>query len=451
MPDQGKPDGTLRPARSPERRQAAEEQRARRAANRAAENANDPVPLRPNRKVQPTEAAEDAPKPAKAAPDPAPEPIAVAPVASTARPRRRHFVFAFSFAIVVLLPIVASAIYLWGVASDQYNSTVGFSVRREETTPAVEILGGLTSLSGSSSSDSDILYEYIQSQEMVGTVDKRLDLRAIWSKPSFDPVYALPADVTIEELVDYWHRMVKIYYDGSTGLIEMRVLAFDPDDAQKIAQAILDEASRMINELSAIARADATRYASDDLEQAIERLKTARQAMTEFRSRTQIVDPATDMQGQMGLLNTLQGQLAQAMIDLDLLRDTTREGDPRIAQVQRRIDVINARIADERKKFGVGTGNAEGEDYATLFAEYERLTVDRQFAEQAYTAALGTYDSARAEAQRQSRYLAAYVRPTLAEQSLYPQRWITLSLIAVFAFLTWALATLIYYSVRDRA
>ena len=82
--------------------------------------------------------------------------------------------------------------------------------------------------------------------------------------------------------------------------------------------------------------------------------------------------------------------------------------------------------------------------------EYERLRVDQEFAEQAYTTALAAFDGARNEARRQSRYLAAHVRPTLAEASEYPDRPAALATIAVFLFLTWTVLALIAYSLRDR-
>lgn len=377
-------------------------------------------------------------------------PVEVKPLAGRTRPRRRHFFLLLSMLLMVAAPAGTVAWYLYTVAVDQYASTVGFSVRKEETNSAVDILGTVTSLSGSSSSDTDILYEYIQSQEMVETVQSRLDLRQIYSKPENDPVFAMEPDVPIEDLVKYWQKMVKIYYDSSTGLIELRVLAFDPKDAQAVAQAIVDESSRMINDISAIARDDSTRYAREELDRAVERLKKARKAITEFRSRNQIVDPSADIQGQMGLLTNLQGQLAEALIEQDLLRDTTREGDPRLSQAQRRIEVITLRIEEERKKLGVGASGTEGRDYATIVAEYESLSVDREFAEQTYTSALTAFDAAQNEAQRQSRYLGLYLRPTLAETAQYPQRELLVALTAAFAFLAWSVLALIFYSIRDR-
>jgi capsular polysaccharide transport system permease protein len=363
----------------------------------------------------------------------------------------RHFGLVTSFVLAVVVPTLAALFYLFAIAKDQYTSSVGFAVRSEEISTALGLLGGLSSLSGASSSDTDILYQYIRSQELVQLVDTQLDLRRIYSKSGFDPVFTFDPEGSIEDLTKYWQRMVKVFYDNGTGLIELRVHAFDAADAKAVADAIFSDSADMINQLSAAARQDATRYASEELDRATERLTAARVALTQFRSRAQVVDPTADIQSQMGLLNTLQQQQAAAMIELSLLRETARPGDPRLEQGERRIAVIEAMIADERRKFGVGgaTGS-NGMDLSTLVGEFERLTVEREFAERSYVVALTAYDNALAEAQRKSRYLAAYMGPTTAEKALYPQRLLLVGLTFALTLLLWSIALLIYYSVRDR-
>ena len=389
--------------------------------------------------------------PAEQAPPPA-EPPAVRPTVAESRFKFRHLMVLVSFLVMVVAPTAVAAWYLWARAADQYASTVAFSVRTEENASAITSLLGPLDLSGSTTSDSDILYEFIQSQNLVASIDSQLDLRGIWSKadPEVDPVFAYHPPGTIEDLLEHWGRMVKIYYDSGTGLMELKVLAFTPEDAQSIAEAIYAESTAMINELSAIAREDAIGYARDELNLAVERLKRAREAVTTFRNRTQIIDPSMDLQGQAGLLNTLNQQLAEALIALDLLRQTTRVNDPRIAQAELTIQVIENRIVEEKQKLGIAdSGDADGA-FATLVGEFERLSVDREFAEQTYTAALAAYDAAQAEARRQSRYLAAHVRPTFAEQAQYPQRETILGLMALFLFLIWTVVVLVAYSLRDR-
>lgn len=407
--------------------------------------------------VKPLGPAAAASNPAKASP---PGPVA------KAKARQRHYGFLASFILLVLAPVLTAGFYLYAIAKDQYISTVSFAVRTEELSSALSLLGGLTSLSGASSSDADILYQFIQSQELVQRVDEKLDLRAIYSKPTFDPYFAFSPEGSIEALVKYWHSVVKIAYDRSTGLIELQVHAFNPQDAQRIAQEIYGQSSAMINQLSATGRSDATRYAKEDLDTAIERIKLARTALTEFRSRTQIIDPSADIQSQMGLLNSLQQQMTASIVELNLLQSTAQaKGDPRLEEAQRRIEVIQKLIDKEREKFGGGgiaasgptaAPAAEGDaaddtsNYSTLIGQFEKLNVDREFAEKAYLAALAGYDTALAKAQRQSRYLAAYVNPTLAQESIAPKRLQSLLVVLALTLSGWSILLLIYYSVRDR-
>lgn len=377
------------------------------------------------------------------------------PVARPAQMKKRHWGLMASFLLMVMAPLVAVSLYLWTVAEDQYISTVGFTVRSQESSGANDLLGGLAQFAGgNSASDSDILYEFIQSQEMAKVVGASLDLKAHYAQRWPDDwAFSLWPDASLEDLVWYWQRVVSISYDGSSGLIEVQVVAFDAAMAQAVTREIVAESQTRINVLNARAREDAMGYAQADLDEAIERLKDSREALTQFRTRTRIVDPNADIQGRMGVMNNLQQQLAEALIEYDLLLGSVSPGDPRLKKAHRRIDVIRDRIAIERQTFtsaSTETG-AVGEDYPSLISEFERLNVDMEYAEAAYGAALTALEMARDDAVRQSRYLATYITPTLAEDSEYPQRYILAGLAGLFLLLGWSILSLIYYSIRDRS
>lgn len=393
-----------------------------------------------------------------AAPGPAPAPVGkplaavpkALPPARPSRVRRRHKGIIAAFLGFVLAPLVVSVWYLWAVAADQYASTLGFSVHREDMSSAISLISGLSSLSGSSSADTDIIYRYIYSQQVVAEIQDELDLVSMWSRPGWDPVFAFHKGGSIEDLLDYWQSMVKVYYDSSTHLIEIRVLAFAPEDAQRIAQAIFDKSTVMINRLNDIATEDAIRFTRDELNRTRDQLVLARQAMTAFRNKYQIVDPASDVAVQTSILASLQQELAATLIDFDMLRGTAPETDPRLPPMERRIQVIEDRIKAERSKLGMGGVTGEGAAFADMVADYERLTVDLEFAEASYHAARAANDGAQAEARQQSRYLAAHILPTRAESSRYPERGMLLAVIGVFLFMLWAVAALVFYSIRDR-
>lgn len=364
--------------------------------------------------------------------------------------RPRHYVLMVSFVLCVALPVIASALYLWTRAADQYHSEISFSIRSEEASSATAgLLGALTKLGSGSASDADILFEFIRGQKIVADIDKRLDLRRMFNREPSDVVFSLGEHSSIEDLRRYWNRMVKVSLDGSAGIVRVEVHAFTPEDARVIAEAILTESSALVNHLSEQARQDAIRFASDEFKEAEENLRATRQRVGDFRRDHRMVDPSADVAGQMGLLNALQSQLASTLVDRDVLLSYVGETDQRVIQANRRIDAITARIDEERDTLDVAGGAGGGVPLPDVVGAYEELQVDLEFANTTYTQTLAGLAGARAEARRQSRYLTPHIQPTLAETALYPRRTLITGLVALFATLGWGVMMLIYYNVRD--
>ena len=366
-----------------------------------------------------------------------------------ARLRIRHLLVILSFFILVVIPSGTVIRYLVNNAKDQYVSTLAFTVRSQDVSAALDLLGGLSALGSGSSSDSDILYEYIQSKTIVSEIDSLLDLRKIYSSyNTSDPWFGFKSRGTIEDLLEYWPQMIKVYYDKGTGLIEVQVRAFTAQQAKLIADKIYELCTKMINTLNAAARQDAIAYAREELDVAFERLKNARKSMTQFRSLNQMIDPQAEIEMQAGVISALQNKVSELLIEYDILLTSSGLQDPRLNEISQRIDIIHRRIEIEREKFA--SENGDFVSYSNLVSEFEGLLVDREYAEAAYIAALTAYDSSVTEAKRKSLYLASYVTPTVAEKAEHPKR-ILLSVIASLSFVfIWFIMLLFVYAVKDR-
>lgn len=370
-------------------------------------------------------------------------------IAAPAKMKGRHYRILASFFIVVVLPIALAAGYLWELAEDQYVSSMSFSVRTEDLQSATDILGGLSSITGSSSSDVDILTQFIESGDLIQTVQKEIDLEAVFSRAWPDDfIFAYNPEGKFEDLQKYWQKSV--ITKTINGIVTLSVRTYDAEMAHKITMAVYNASRDLINRLSVEAREDATSFARGELQDTEKRLTKAREAMTNYRLRAQIIDPNTALQAQMGILTALQSQQAEALIQKDLLIRNGREGDPRIAELDTKIATYTAQIEFEQNKFGRGGQGPGGEDYATLFAQYEILSSDLEFAEVAYRSAQLAYGSAVSEAKQQARYLVAHVKPTIAEKSLEPNRIVSLFIFSVMVLMIWSIGLLVYYSIRDR-
>ncbi|MEM0949208.1 MAG: hypothetical protein AAGK37_17555 [Pseudomonadota bacterium] len=361
--------------------------------------------------------------------------------------RIRRLVIALSFVLFAVGPIFASGFYLFFVASDQYHSSAAFSVRSEEAPNPLDIIGAFTQ-AGGTTPDSEILYDYIRSQGLVQLIDDDLDLRTAYNHPDRDPVFTLGADRSVEDVLSYWDRMVRVAVDANTGIIDLEVRAFTPEDAQLIAETIISRSADLVEDLSRVAREDAMRFTVQEVANAEQRLKDLRVRIRQFRLEHQIIDPEADVESQVGIISALQSSLAEALIDFENIQSYSAEEDPRLLNLQRRIDAIRNQIANERSS--IAGDPAAGRSLTEIIGEYEELLVDLEFSQNAYIAALAAEEQARIEANRRSRYLAVHVPPTRAEESIYPQKAILLLVIAACAFSFWAVVVMIYYNVRDR-
>lgn len=363
----------------------------------------------------------------------------------------------FSFLVMVAAPAGVSIWYLWARASDQYASQVSFAVRSLDSTlpsPVMDLLGGA---SDSTAGDSEMLFEYLQSQPLVQVIDRKVDLEKIYNRPGADPVFRLGHDVPIEDLVWYWNQAVTVSYDSSSGIIYVEARAFDPDDARTIAQAVLEESERLINDLSTKARNDAVEFALVDLQEAEARVRDARRALQEFRMAERSVDVTQDIAQAMALIGELKGQRAALQADYDSRREMLGAESPALTALRNQMASLDAQIAAEQARIATQVPAdelPEGDEIAASLTSaagaQEELMVDLTFAENMYTSALAAVETARADARRAQRYLATHIAPTRSEEAEYPDRLMWSFAISFLLLLIWAIMLLIASSIRDR-
>lgn len=373
--------------------------------------------------------------------------------AQPAKPKARHWTAGLSFLVAVILPLLASVSYLYAVAADQYASRVSFSIRGNETSGPMSFLGALSQTVTVGGTDAEIVYDFVRSQQMVQAALAALPLEDIYNLPEHDVVFRLGRDRPVEDIVDYWNWMTSISFDGSSGIVHFEARAFDPASAQIIATFVLSESTRIVNEISAQAREDAVSVARQVLAQAEDRLREVRRQIRAFRDVEQELDPSENARAALGLMATLRQQRAEAQVELDSYLSLVGPQGPRAPSLRQQIESLEQRIEEERQRLGAGTagqGSADSRLFADLMGDYEELTVELEFAQNAYVSALSSFGQAQVEARRQTRFLSPHIRPTLSVEAEYPER--ALLSLGMFVLLTvaWAALMLIAYNIRDR-
>jgi len=363
--------------------------------------------------------------------------------------RRRSCLGWFSFIIIVLIPVIAAGYYYFLVAADQYVSEFRFALRSAEPERHDAALFLQESIAPSAIGvDSYVVVQYLASRAIIDDLSATLDLRQMFSRSEADWPARLDLPVSIEELVRYWKRQVDAFFDATNGTIVVRARAFTPQDALSLAEGILASSERLVNGLSTRARHDALRNAEDEVGRAEKRLKLALTRLREFRDKEGIIDPRKTADATVALAGRVRDELVRADTELSTLKHYMRDDAPSIKVLEARVQSLQGQRRAVESEV-TDTEKTRSEALSRVMGSYEQLESERTFAENTYQHALQALDRSRINADRQQVYLATFVRPTLAEEALYPRRFQALGVVFLIAIVIWAIGGVAVQSIRD--
>lgn len=373
---------------------------------------------------------------------------------TTIRPReKRRRVLAWSFMLCVLMPIALGSYYFAAIASDRYAATAGFAVRGVNASSGIDGIGALTGLAsaGSTTSDSYIILKYLKSRDIVERLQDDMDLHTAFTAPGIDRLSRMGDDLSIEDFVLYWGRMVRTSFDSTSGIVSVEVQAFSAAQAEQIATLVLQYTDELVNTLSVSARQDSVRFAEAEVARAEERLRTALQDIRDFREQERSINPAATAQLDIELVGGLESRLIDLRARIASIEGSLDENAPSLLALRRQAEALEAQIAARAAEISGSTASIGSEMAAMsgLLATFEALEVEKDFAQQVYQSALTSLEQARAEADRQQRYLAVFTLPATPEDAVYPKRGQNILLLIAIVISAWGISTLIVYSVRD--
>lgn len=393
--------------------------------------------------------------PADELPAQAPAAEALAPLHRVALPpmpqrvKRRRFggLLGLSALLVIGIPSVLSIAYYGFVASPQYVTTFEFAVRgptqigiKENANRFSTSQGGM----GAMSPDAFVVTDYINSPQAIRDVEAKVNLPAIFSKPSVDFWSRLAPRVTSEGLDAYWDRMVSAHFDMISGNVSVAVRAFTPQDSLALANALIASSDVMFRRLNVQAQHDFVQLADQNLGHAEHQLSDADKALLAFRDKTGLINPDRTAMAGSDIINDMRKELEQAETQYASLQASSPKS-PALPSLKIRIGALERqiRVQDRTPSSHVNIVTPE------MLDRYESLNLKWQFAEKEYTEALGLREQAYLSAQNQQSHLALFDAPTLAEKSMYPDRPKGIAVVVLAAAAAWFVGMLITYAVRD--
>jgi len=350
--------------------------------------------------------------------------------------------------LTLILPTALSVLYYGLIASDVYISESRFVVRNPSRQNTEVGLGALLQGSSFSRSQDDTysVHDYVLSRDALVALDQELKLRNIFSEPKIDFLNRFPMlawDKSFESFYLYYQRHVTVDYDSTSSISVLTVRAYTAKDAHDINDALLRMSESLVNNLNERSRQDLIRVAQQEVKEAEDEERDTSAALSSFRSDRNVVDPTA--QSALNLQSIAKLEADRVGVDAQLAQ--LRKVAPSSTQIPSLVayrDSLNSAISAQSGN--VVGGNASLTSKAPI---YDRLLLNKTFADKQLGTALASLEQARSEAQRKQLYLERLVEPNLPDEAMEPRRLRAILTVFLLGLIIYAVVSLIVASVKE--
>ena len=351
------------------------------------------------------------------------------------------------FLISVALPTAVAVIYFGFITSDVYVSESRFVVRSpKQQTPTG--LGALLQGAGFSRSEDDThsVHDFILSRDALQKLNDKLKLDKSFSDPKIDMFSRFASfgvDENFEGLHKYYLKRIAIDTDITSAISVLKVNAYNGEDAFRINTMLLEMSEGLINQLNERGRQDMIRFATAEVDTAEKKAKAAALALSGYRNDKAVFDPERQSAIQLQLVSKIQDELIATKTQLDQVRTFTPD-NPQIPSLQKRAGTLRAEMDSQMAKVAGGSASLTNKA-----ADYERLALDRTFADKQLGAALASLEQARNDAQRKQLYLERIVKPNKPDVAVEPRRLRAIFATFLLGLISWGILTILLAGIRE--
>ncbi|MCB4321034.1 chain-length determining protein [Alcaligenes sp. 13f] len=328
----------------------------------------------------------------------------------------------FDYAVHLILALAALTTVYWLVfASDRYVSEANVIIRKTDSVGAPTFDLGML-VSGVASVDRAnqlLLRDYLLSVDMLKKLDASLDLRTHYSSSEHDLVSRMWFhDSSMEWFYRHYLSRVQVEFDDFSGVLRIKVQAYDPETAQAITQQLVQEGERYMNVLGHEMAQVQVDFLVTQVDQAQDRFQKASQDLLNYQNQAGLLSPQATAESINAIVAALEGQRAQLQTQLASLPKTLDRDHPNIVRIKQSLKAVDAQIKQEKLKLATPSGGTLN----TYVEEFYRLEMNVQFTQELYKSSLGALEKGRIDATRMLEKVSVLQSATLPEYPMEPRR-----------------------------
>ena len=208
-------------------------------------------------------------------------------------------------------------------------------------------------------------------------------------------------------------------------------------------ERLLKEGESLINRLNERARKDTIEFAEQAVADAEKNVNETAQALSQYRIKNKIFDLPAQSGVQISLISSLKSELIRVETQLAQLVSITPD-NPQVPALQMRQKSLKKEIDEQTRQLS-GNGNSA----TTQTADYQRLMLANELAQQQLTAAMTSLQNTRGEADRQQLYLEVISQPSKPDWALEPNRIYNIIATLIIGLMLYGVLSLLIASVRE--
>lgn len=349
-----------------------------------------------------------------------------------------------SFLWVVGIFCIA-VLYFGVLVSDRYVSRADVLVKQADQIKMLPEALSILGVGGSSHQDVLLIQDYLQSWDLLSTLDRELDLKGHYQSHQADFFSRLSGDASREDFIEYYRKHLTLHLDDLSGVLTIELQTFDPDYSQRVVTLMLKESEQFINRLGHKMALDQLAFVEKEADRAYQRVQTEKNKVLAFQNSHQLLSPESTSSAQVGMINQIEAELVRQQTELKRLKSYMKSTAPQVVAVETSVNALNKQLQQEQGKLTGVDKDAMNE----ITASYQEVQARASLAADFYKTSLISLEQARVEAYRKIKHLLVISQPTLADKAEYPRRLYNLATVGVLLCLFYGLVVMGLATLRE--
>jgi len=201
----------------------------------------------------------------------------------------------------------------------------------------------------------------------------------------------------------------------------MEVIAADPEISANFSRQLIDYAEEQVDQLTARLRTDQMAGADQSRVEANEKMIAAQERIVVLQEKLGVISPESEVNAVFGQITQLETELLTERLSLRTTLDNSRPNRAKVSASENKINELERLIAEKRAQLTQSTSKSES--LARVSAELLVARSDLETRQALLAQAESAFESARLEANRQTRYLSVGVSPVAPDEATYPRKF----------------------------